>query len=59
MSTGRGEVITKSAFPASCFFFSISNWFTHFYIQQDSIKKPTKKNIQKQPATQRQDLCHI
>ena len=25
------------------FFFSISNWFTHFYIQQDNIKKLTKK----------------
>ena len=24
-------------------FFSISNWFTHFYIQQDNIKKLTKK----------------
>ena len=24
------------------FFFSISNWFTYFYIQQDNIKKLTK-----------------
>ena len=24
-------------------FFSISNWFTQFYIQQDNIKKLTKK----------------
>ena len=29
------------------FFFSISNWFTHFYIQQDNIKNLTKKTYKK------------
>ena len=26
-------------------FFCISNWFTHFYIQQDNIKRLTKKTF--------------
>ena len=40
-------------------FFSISNCFPHFYMQQDNINKlakESKKDIQKQAMTQKQDL---
>ena len=40
-------------------FFSISNCFTHFYIQQDNIKKPTKKTYKNKQQHKKRPKSHL
>ena len=40
-------------------FFSISNYFTHFYIKQDNIKNPTKKTYKNKQQHKKIPTSHL
>ena len=42
-----------------CFVFSISNCFTHFYMQQDNIKKLTKKTFKNKQQHKNKTLSRL